>query len=161
MKKTFHKELKTASSGKYYDYQQDGDESLCTNNFKAVDSFVSTSNCQDRKTSFEFIGPTPSTTAVSSSKSNFSTNNFSTMSQCSNSDIQDSLSTIVDLTYLKHVIFKFLTSREYQVIFVIHFKFWIPKQVFIKNKNLQYQTPIWYQTNAAGKLKILKTKKYT
>merc|ERR1719361_906084 len=98
MKKTFQKELKTASGKNHY--QQNGDD----------DDSASVSSSQGRKASVEFIGPTPSTTAVSSSaKSNYST----TMSASTN-DIHDTLSSIVDLTYLKHVIFKFLTSREYE-----------------------------------------------
>ena len=98
MKKTFQKELKTASGKNHY--QQNGDD----------DDSASVSSSQGRKASVEFIGPTPSTTAVSSS----SKNNYSTMSASTN-DIHDTLSSIVDLTYLKHVIFKFLTSREYEV----------------------------------------------
>ena len=104
MKKTFQKELKTGSSGKNHDYQQNGE----------VDDSISGNSSQDRKTSFEFIGPTPSTTAVSTSKSKLtSKTNYSTM--LSTRSIDDTLSTMVDLTYLKHVIFKFLTSREYEV----------------------------------------------
>ena len=98
MKKTFQKELKTASGRNHY--QQNGDD----------DDSVSVNSSEGRKTSIEFIGPTPYTTAVSSS----SKSNYSTLS-ASTKDIHDTLSSIVDLTYLKHVIFKFLTSREYEV----------------------------------------------
>ena len=113
MKKTLQKELRTTSSGKGSEAHQNGDEHFVfLNDLDNPNS--SSSSQQHRKTSLEFVGPNPSTTFLSSFTPTSPGLNYP-LKAVATGDIDDTLSKIVDLEYLKHVIFKFLTSREYEV----------------------------------------------
>ena len=113
MKKTFQKELKTTSSGKGSDVHQNGDEYGVYSN--DLDNANSSSNHQhDRKNASDFVGLSPSMPSLSSFTP-ISLGFNSSLNPVATGDIDSTLSKIVDLEYLKHVIFKFLTSREFEV----------------------------------------------
>ena len=112
MKKMFQKELKT-TPGKVADAQQNGDDSyLCYNDSDNLNSISSHSH--DRKVPLDFVGASPSTPPYTLSKTISPGINYSPM-EVACGDISATLSKVVDLEYLKHVIFKFLTSKEYEV----------------------------------------------
>ena len=114
MKKTFQKELKSTSAGKSLETHLNGDECSIYSNNTDYPSTSSNHQQLDRKITSDFIGPTPSTTSPSSFKQNEVGFNYS-MKSVASGDIESTVGNIVDLEYLKHVIFKFLTSREYEV----------------------------------------------
>ena len=115
MKKTFQKELKTATTGKGSEAQQNGDENSSFSN----DADPSNINQQDHKVPLEcfgaspFITSTPNYQATSSGVSSFP------KAAGVNGDISSTLDNIVDMEYLKHVVFKLLTSKEYEVMVTI------------------------------------------
>ena len=112
MKKMFQKELKT-TPGKVADAQQNGDDNYIFSNDS--DNLNSTSSQQhDRKVPLDFVGASPSITPYTLTKTISSGINYSTLPVASG-NIDAALSNVVDLEYLKHVIFKFLTSKEYEV----------------------------------------------
>ena len=112
MKKMFQRELKT-TPGKVADAQQNGDDTYLLSNDS--DNFNSTSSQQpDRKVPLDFIGASPLINPHTSSKTISLGINYSQLSVASG-NIDETLSNVVDLEYLKHVIFKFLTSKEYEV----------------------------------------------
>ena len=112
MKKTFQKELKTTTGKVNQDNQfnvGNGTASSDSDNLNPQET-----SHLEQKISSDFAGASNSLNAFSSPKRTAPILNHSPISNESG-DIDVRLSNIVDLEYLKHVIFKFLTSKEYEV----------------------------------------------
>ena len=112
MKKTFQKELKTTSgrgANANHENGTDDNSSIQIDPHENVNQ--SQSNLDDRRTPIEFLAGSSSTISPFSSSKGTTSNNLSGLKA-----MEEELGNSVDLQYLKHVIFKFLTSKEYEVI---------------------------------------------
>ena len=105
MKKTFQKELNTKVN---HQNGCDVNYSIATDPHDSVNQ--TQNNSEDRRTPISFHGA-PSSTMSPFSSSKGAALNHSSMS----GSMEEELGKSVDLQYLKHVIFKFLTSKEYEV----------------------------------------------
>ena len=112
MKKTFQKELKTTTGKVNQDNQFNGGNGTASSDSDNL-NLNETSHLEQKITS-DFAGASTSLNAFSSPKRTAPILNHSPIS-IESGDIDVRLSNIVDLEYLKHVIFKFLTSKEYEV----------------------------------------------
>ena len=107
MKKTFQKELKSYKNTE--EQQQSNGVDDLSHSFDSIVNNGAQGNIECFKPSSDlFHRPTPLTPSKSSpfAKTPMPVLEF---------DATNQLNTMVDLAYLKHVIFKFLTSREYEV----------------------------------------------
>ena len=111
MKKTFQKELKTTPGRRGDNSHQNGIDDHAPFVTDSHDNLQQTqSNPDDRRTPIEFFAPSSSTMSPFSSSKGSTLNNSSGPGA-----IEEELGNSVDIQYLKHVIFKFLTSKEYEV----------------------------------------------
>ena len=112
MKKTFQKELKTTSGrGANANHENGTDDNSSIQIDPHENINQSQSNLDDRRTPIEFFTSSSSTISPFSSSKGPTLNNLSGLRA-----MEEELGNSVDLQYLKHVIFKFLTSKEYEVI---------------------------------------------
>ena len=107
MKKTFQKELKTAPGRRAEPNHQNGFDDISSLDHHEN---MSLTQSEDRRTPIEFLATSSSAMSPFSSSKGAGLNH-SLLSV----SIEDELSNNVDVQYLKHVIFKFLTSKEYEV----------------------------------------------
>ena len=106
MKKTFQKELKSYKNTE--EQQSNGVDDL-SHSFDSILNNGAQANIECFKPSSDiFHRATPSTPSKSSPSAK-------TSMPVLELEATNQLASVVDLTYLKHVIFKFLTSREYEV----------------------------------------------
>ena len=112
MKKTFQKELKTTTGKVNQDNQFNGGNGTASSDSDNLNP--NETSHLEQKISSDFAGASTSLNAFSSPKRTAPILNHSPIS-IESGDIDVRLSNIVDLEYLKHVIFKFLTSKEYEV----------------------------------------------
>ena len=111
MKKTFQKELKTTSGrGTNANHENGTDDNSSIQIDPHENINQSQRNLDDRRTPIEFFASSSSTISPFSSSKGPTLNNLSGLA------MEEELGNSVDLQYLKHVIFKFLTSKEYEVI---------------------------------------------
>ena len=115
MKKTFQKELKTTTGKVNQDNQFNGGNGTASSDSDNLNPLNPNETSHlEQKISSDFAGASTSLNAFSSPKRTAPILNHSPIS-IESGDIDVRLSNIVDLEYLKHVIFKFLTSKEYEV----------------------------------------------
>ena len=112
MKKTFQKELKTTTGKVNQDNQFNGGNGTASSDSDNLNP--NETSHLEQKISSDFAGASTSLNAFSSPKRTAPILNHSPIS-IESGDIDVRLSKVVDLEYLKHVIFKFLTSKEYEV----------------------------------------------
>ena len=112
MKKTFQKELKTTSGKGANSSHENGTDDNSSIQIDPYDNInQSQSNLDDRKTPIEFFAGSSSAIFPFSFSKGPTLNSLSGLGA-----MEEELGNSVDLQYLKHVIFKFLTSKEYEVI---------------------------------------------
>ena len=132
MKKTFQKELKTTSGKGANASHENGTDDNSSIQIDPYDNINhSQSNMDDRKTPIEFFAGSSSAISPFSSSKGPTSNNL-----CGIGAVEEELGNSVDLQYLKHVIFKFLTSKEYEVI------------KLTQNSHLNLFIMIYYNANA-------------
>ena len=109
MKKTFQKELKTTPGRRAEAHHQNGLDDISSSDDHGNANQTHTYP-EDRRTPIEFLA------ASSSAMSPFSGSKVGLNHSSLSGSIEEELSNTIDIQYLKHVIFKFLTSKEYEVI---------------------------------------------